>query len=1066
MLWGIEERLAWINDTNTSSSRIQPPQASYDLQKTRGLHATCFPSKIEMYLIDCLGTEPEEARKQLHEITCENQKRLASQKEQNPHQKQKGGWEKHCLVLCILDELHVEHDEELKAIKEMGHLIWTDEAKQHHTDGTKKTKAATGKLASKFTICLRLTLDKPLDSTDSTKIELERPVFATEHLNQLIAIQWLSKHDSVAKLPEALQQTIGFSPGSADEVCCKPHKLLSKLRAVREKVLIRCWEVNQKRRVLVHWGRLTTSSTGCKEELKPSELEPDLDWILKSIGLLKKAKNVTAGTKEAWENLLRRRPELDPARTPPPPACIDHDRPALNHSQLAALSSSMDACLSTIQGPPGSGKSKVISRMANNAIMNGTYLVVATQNNRALNAVLERMTADGVIRHLGDCVVLQNVSRLGDCPQALEFTVRQQIFNDLKRKWWGALASAHIGMCKLYSLIVQLPESKSKNRSDVEPQGLWCDKMVNHPSFTKWLNKWSDVGAKWSDVDVYWFDVCEGEQPDFEHKVHNNKSKPRCLSQDKTASIIRMFVALRSLEFREPCRQLQKLFAAQKLFKTLCAHGLEDDVLKQGNGSNKIVQHKIVQHVINAMLARDMMTPYVSRHAVIASDEPLPDVAPTARPNDKYAKLRRDIETIRVAFCDIFSFKDAPRILLCTVASSWRLESMPRFMQDSLNNRVTVVLDEAGSAPERAILPLLRRAAALHLVLIGDPKQLPPYSGTSHTEQTTDWDDNLLLEYKSWIKNELDWLTEEWKRDWKPRCPQPGKKPQCTVLAPSGASGEEHVEASPSGQEHAQCTKCGSSAMPDVLCNGYSICSECYGAESNQEPQALQEDVLTLLGRVKMELDEGQIADAKRTLSMVKKSYWKSVKKLSWHLVRNDPPTGHQLADFGSNLERLLQSLFVLPESFVTLSALSKYHTPDKNPVGPHKMLEIGYRMPPPICELVSTVFYGSKFTCSPETTQKFEARRRQGTEEQIRGHCIELVDCRRGQCCKNELGSWKNDTEVQAVVDIYQQILQMERNHDPDHRNTIMIITFYRAQCDKLRDELPCCETTLGFGV
>jgi len=63
----------------------------------------------------------------------------------------------------------------------------------------------------------------------------------------------------------------------------------------------------------------------------------------------------------------------------------------LNNSQEKAIRSSFSQPLTVITGPPGTGKSQVVSNILANAIVNGHSVLFASKNNRAIDNVKERM---------------------------------------------------------------------------------------------------------------------------------------------------------------------------------------------------------------------------------------------------------------------------------------------------------------------------------------------------------------------------------------------------------------------------------------------------------------------------------------------------------------------------------------------------------------------------------------------------------------------------------------------------------------------------------------------------
>jgi very-short-patch-repair endonuclease len=65
----------------------------------------------------------------------------------------------------------------------------------------------------------------------------------------------------------------------------------------------------------------------------------------------------------------------------------------LNEAQLAAVRAGLNSCLTVITGPPGTGKSQVVSAIMVAAALTGRSALLASKNHKALDAVEERLAA-------------------------------------------------------------------------------------------------------------------------------------------------------------------------------------------------------------------------------------------------------------------------------------------------------------------------------------------------------------------------------------------------------------------------------------------------------------------------------------------------------------------------------------------------------------------------------------------------------------------------------------------------------------------------------------------------
>ena len=77
----------------------------------------------------------------------------------------------------------------------------------------------------------------------------------------------------------------------------------------------------------------------------------------------------------------------------------------LNVEQRAAIQSALTKPLTVITGPPGTGKSQVVTALLMNAAYNGKRVLFASKNNKAVDVVVERVNAFGsrpILLRLGD----------------------------------------------------------------------------------------------------------------------------------------------------------------------------------------------------------------------------------------------------------------------------------------------------------------------------------------------------------------------------------------------------------------------------------------------------------------------------------------------------------------------------------------------------------------------------------------------------------------------------------------------------------------------------------------
>jgi len=119
-------------------------------------------------------------------------------------------------------------------------------------------------------------------------------------------------------------------------------------------------------------------------------------------------------------------------------------------------------------------------------------------------------------------------------------------------------------------------------------------------------------------------------------------------------------------------------------------------------------------------------------------------------------------------------------------------------------------------------------------------------------------------------------------------------------------------------------------------------------------------------------------------------------------------------------------------------------------PDGSVKMLRTQYRMPPEICNFLSSRFYDGALTTAEQKLEKLEKVPR----DRRRSKALEWIDYSDG--CESLEGTSKyNETELGMIEDLLNSRHELASDRLAAASETVMVITFYAAQVKHLQDRL-----------
>lgn len=176
------------------------------------------------------------------------------------------------------------------------------------------------------------------------------------------------------------------------------------------------------------------------------------------------------------------------ATTPqkPAPGAVVTDEQPLTGTQRRAVASLLECPLTVIQGPPGAGKSQVVSCAILNARLRGQSVLISSYNHKAIDAVMERLTAPAGSRPL---VMRCNSKEDPNLSFGMRQALRQMLTMPIEEK-------ADTGRLEQFRRLLDERGQISLTADDVEHLGRKLgelgEALESHLASHSWLASFSD----------------------------------------------------------------------------------------------------------------------------------------------------------------------------------------------------------------------------------------------------------------------------------------------------------------------------------------------------------------------------------------------------------------------------------------------------------------------------------------------------------------------------------------------------------------------------------------------
>lgn len=429
----------------------------------------------------------------------------------------------------------------------------------------------------------------------------------------------------------------------------------------------------------------------------------------------------------------------------------------LNSEQRQAIQNSLENSLTIITGPPGTGKSQVVTNLLINAAWQGKKVLFTSKNNKAVDVVETR------VNNLGNRPILlrmgsgQYHAKLAEYLMGLlistsskhdqeEFDLDKQRYKKLEEKFIQ-LANEEIELIRLRNETDELDQSIEKIRTDVSPKVFEYLRGIN----TKHLH---DVFSNLERV----INRADKESQGFFTKLFWNFTKQKRYEElQKEIDTLNPIIA--KLELSVPTQHFKEIQDWIMFSKTLQNYLYFAQTIKEFFATLKALQNtksleKISKEKIELMdeMAKNadnlwkgwlrLQPARLSREDrnLLSNYNALLKMVIDAG-SDLYAKLGKKIYS---EYSNL-SKKVAhllPAWAITSLSARGRIPFDPGYFD-------IVVFDEASQCDIASALPLLYRAK--QAVIIGDPKQLRHISGLQKGQ------DQQLLEKYDLIPNYAQW---------------------------------------------------------------------------------------------------------------------------------------------------------------------------------------------------------------------------------------------------------------------------------------------------------------------
>jgi len=432
---------------------------------------------------------------------------------------------------------------------------------------------------------------------------------------------------------------------------------------------------------------------------------------------------------------------------------------SLNSEQRQAIQNSLDNSLTIITGPPGTGKSQVVTNLLINAAYLGKKVLFASKNNKAVDVVEIR------VNNLGNRPVLLRMgsgeyhTKLAEYLMGLltstssehdqeEFELDKQRYKKLEEKFIQ-LNDEENELIRLRNETDELDQAIEKIRIDVSPDIFEKLKNINQQQFQNAINtlkkaiKRADKNTQGFLVSLFWNFIKKERHEKLQSEIEN--FKPLALKSGIDLSIIGQKKP-GTEDLKHVSDNLDKYLY---FIQTIHEYFLSLKTLQKAKPLEKISMEKIALMKNMAANAENLWKGWLKLQPARLSSEDrnllsnynalLKMVIDAG--SDLYTKLGKRIYREYSNLSKQVSHL-LPAWAITSLSARGRIPFEPGYFD-------IIVFDEASQCDIASALPLLYRAK--QAVIIGDPKQLRHISGLQKGQ------DQQLLEKYDLIPKYAQW---------------------------------------------------------------------------------------------------------------------------------------------------------------------------------------------------------------------------------------------------------------------------------------------------------------------
>ena len=434
---------------------------------------------------------------------------------------------------------------------------------------------------------------------------------------------------------------------------------------------------------------------------------------------------------------------------------------AMNEEQRQAVLNSLENDLTVVTGPPGTGKSQVVSNLIVNAVHKGQKVLFASKNNKAVDVVLERvngLTNKPVMLRLGNTAMQNELS------QYLTGVISTRVSEDDRIRFQKAN--------ELYqSLVTQVSAIEKQQNKYIE---LRNETDLKEQQVESLRDK---LGA---DLFEHLYEIGETECLQFKNGIAQLSEHLDRATFSKLSFIEKIgWLLIKSNRLKELSDKLESLNTTWALLKVegkdipdkklsvAVATEMLNSVKSRVNETNEILSYKekldllrrekSLEHLI---IDENQLIEQISENSLelwnhwlnLQSDRlSLKDrkvVGEYITILDLIIKADQEGQTVQRGIWAKY-YKILPEItsiLACWAVTSLSVRGKVPFESGFFD---MVIIDEASQCDIASAIPLLFRAK--RAVIIGDDKQL------THISTITNHQDNQLLEKYDLLENHLLW---------------------------------------------------------------------------------------------------------------------------------------------------------------------------------------------------------------------------------------------------------------------------------------------------------------------